>query len=105
MRKALLIMWRDGGLTRVGLPQSGQIYRGKSFDNIKQETIIALGERFLATIIIEGRVKPARYIARCTELGELVAKALAQIEKETPLAPDDIDGCTEVYQEPEEEAR
>lgn len=106
MRKLLLAILREGEVVRVGGAHlNGGIYRANSGEAFQLSTVAAAGDRFLIRIVVDGRKKPVRESVLFTETGELVAKALAQIEKETPLAPDDIDACTEVYGEPEEEAR
>lgn len=98
LRKLLLTILREGEIVRVGGAHiKGGIYRSNSGETFQISTIAAAGDRFLIKIMVDGRKKPARESVQFTETGELVAKALAQIEKETPLAPDDFEEAEQVY--------
>lgn len=104
IRKLLLAILRDGELVRVGGAHiKGGIYRSTTGETFQLATVAAAGERFLIKIVIDGRKKPARETVEFTDIGELVAQALSQLDKQTPLAPDDIDSCSEVYREEEVE--
>jgi hypothetical protein len=87
-RSALLILRRDTVLLR-----ERHVWRGMSGERIQESVIQALFDRYLVSIFVENRPRPhSRYTARLTEIGRLVAAALAG-------AGDEIDDCTEVYGE------
>lgn len=92
MKVALKVLMRSGPAASAKLT-----WKCPDGTQIDAKTIYALYDRYLVTITIDGRTKPIIPTVQLTDVGALAAQALAQIEKETPLAPDDIDGCTEVY--------
>lgn len=100
MRQALIIMLREGYIVRVGRGGTTPIeksYRSPSGVAIWARTIVGLCERYLAKRA-RGRSGPhAREIIKLTEAGALAAQALAQIEMEAPLAPDNYDDTRQVY--------